>query len=393
MKKLFVIALVVMMPLLLANTQNVAAEKPIKIGIVVNLSGILAQSGVEMRDGIIMAGEEKKEILGRPIEFIVEDDQMSADVGVSKAEKLVHKDGCIALIGVMSSAVALGIGRNIEQLRVPLVVTQAVTKKLYGLHKWVFRCGQLITDQAGTANVMAILADPDLKRRTWYILVLDYSYGHDAADDFLRIAKEKGVKIANERYDRAPTTTTDWSTYLTKIKASGAEGIMTGIFTNALPDFARQASDFGVKARIISPTAPGPAELDLGGMASKGILCITNWTWDVNTPASNVWKVKYWEKYKMIPGNAAACSYTAAKHLLQAIEKAGSTNVDKIAESMKGSITDGPMGVVRISPKDNNHRMGGVFTETLPAPPNPFGAKMYMKVLRTVTAEQMGPTE
>jgi branched-chain amino acid transport system substrate-binding protein len=393
MKKLLIIALVLTMVLLATSSQTLAAQKPIKIGIIVPLSGIIAQSGIEMRDGIEMAGKEQGTVLGRPIEFVVEDTQVKADVAVSKAEKLVYKDGCIALIGVMSSGVGLAIGRNIENLRVPLVLTQPVSKKIYGLHKYVFRCGQLVTDQAGVGNSVGIANDPDLQRRKFYVLVLDYSYGHDAAEDFIRFAKEQGVKIVNENYDKAPVATTDWSSYITKIKASGADGIFVAIFTNAFADFSRQCREFGLNARIIAPAAPGPMDLEKAGKAGAGILCVTNWSWDVNTPASDAWEMKYWEQYKTIPGNAAVCSYVAAKALFKGIEKAGSTDVDKIAEAMKGISVDGPLGVVRISPKDNSHRMGGIFAETQVAPPNPFGAKMYIKVLRSFTAEELGPPE
>jgi len=79
--------------------------------------------------------------------------------------------------------------------------------------------------------------------------------------------------------------------------------------------------------------------------------------------------------------------------LFNAIEKAGSTDPDKIANALRGATFDGPYGLVRVSPKDNCMRTPAVLTETVPAPPNPYGAKIMKKVLVHLRAEQLGPPE
>ena len=111
-----------------------AAQDPVKIGVLVPLSGIVAQGGEEMKMGIQMAAEEKKTVLGRPIELLIEDTQVKPPVAVSKAEKLVYKDGCKALIGVFSSGVGLAIAKNIDKLNVPFVTTHVMTTEFYGLN-------------------------------------------------------------------------------------------------------------------------------------------------------------------------------------------------------------------------------------------------------------------
>jgi branched-chain amino acid transport system substrate-binding protein len=394
MKKICLSTLLsVLMTVFLATPQNVAAKKPIKIGVLVPLSGFVAQSGIEMRDGMLMAAKEKGTILGRPIKLIIEDTRVKPDTAVSKAEKLVYKDDCIALIGVLSSAVGMAIYKNIDKLRVPFLITQAVSSKFYGLHKYVFRSGQIAADQSTIGNIAGILANPDLRNRTYYVLILDFAYGHDVAKIFIKHAKEKGVKVYSEKYDKAPLTTTDWSSYISKIKATGADGLFLALFTNTIPVFARQANEFGLKCKIISPGASGPQELQAGGEGTLGIFATADWCWDINTPESDAWEMKYWQMYKTIPSAAACHSYVGAMNLFNGIERAGSTDVDKIAKALKGISFDGPYGVVRISPKDNSGRQNAVFTETRLAPPNPFGAKVYMKVLSTFKAEELGPPE
>jgi len=367
----------------------------VKIGVLVPLSGVAAQGGLEMKMGIEMAAAEKKTLLGKPIELIVEDTQVKPPVAISKAEKLVFKDGCISLIGVFSSGVGLAIAKNIDKLKVPFLTTHVMTTEFYGLHKWVFRCGQLANDQTAVGNVKAILETPDLKKRNYYVLAHDYAWGHDAAERFIKLAKENGIKIANENYDKAPLDTKDWSSYISKIKASGADGVYIALITTVIPVFAKQAYDFGIQktAKIVTAAAPGPMELEAGGEACYGIFGVSDWSWDVNTPKSDAWEKAFWEKYKVIPSDAACHSYVGAMNLFNAIEKAKSTDVDKISDALRGISFDGPYGVVRISAKDNCARNDAVLTETMAAPPNPYGAKVYMKVLKTYKAEELGPPE
>ena len=152
----------------LPSADTLAQEKkPVKIGVPMTLSGMAAQVGVDNRNGIVLAAKEKKTLLGRPIELIIEDVEGKPEVGVRKAEKMVFKDGCIAILGVAFSGVGLAIAGEAGKLGVPFLTTNVMTPKFYGIHKYVFRCGQLADDQTAVAHVKGILADPDLKKRTY----------------------------------------------------------------------------------------------------------------------------------------------------------------------------------------------------------------------------------
>ncbi len=395
MKKFMLVFLSVVLAFMLFVPFQAAAKEPVKIGVLVPLTGIVAQGGLEMKYGIEMAAAEKGTVLGRPIELLVEDTQVKPPIAVTKAEKLVYKDGCKALIGVFSSGVGLALAKNIDKLNVPFVSTHVMTTEFYGLNPLVFRSGQLANDQTALGNVKGIMARPDLKSRTYYVIVHDYAWGHDAGKRFIELAKQNGIKIYNEDFDKAPIATKDWSSYISKIKASGADGIYIAFITNVIPVFAKQASDFGLQqqAKIVSAAAPGPLELEAGGEACYGIFGASDWSWDVNNPISDKWEKDFWEKYKTIPSDAAVHSYVGAMNLFNAIDKAGSTDPKAIADALRGISFEGPYGTVRISAKDNCMRNDAVLTETMAAPQNPFGAKVYMKVLETFKASELGPPE
>lgn len=395
MKKVMLVLLSVVLAVTLFVPFQAAAKEPVKIGVLVPLTGIVAQGGLEMKYGIEMAAVEKATVLERPIELLVEDTQVKPPIAVTKAEKLVYKDGCIALIGVFSSGVGLALAKNIDKLNVPFLSTHVMTTAFYGLHPLVFRSGQLANDQTAVGNVKGIMARPDLKKRTYYVIVHDYAWGHDAGKRFIELAKQNGIKIYNEDFDKAPIKTKDWSSYISKIKASGVDGIYIAFITNVIPVFAKQAYDFGLQkqAKIVSAAAPGPVELEAGGEACYGIFGASDWSWDVKNPISEKWAMDFWKKYNTIPSDAAVHSYVGAMNLFNAIEKAGSTDPQKIADALRGISFDGPYGTVRISAKDNCMRNDAVLTETMAAPPNPYNAKVYMKVLETFKAEELGPPE
>ena len=86
MKKTGFMSLLVLVVAILMVAPNVVAEEPVKIGVLVPLTGIVAQGGLEMKYGIEMAAEEKGTVLGRPIELLVEDTQVKPPVAVTKAE-------------------------------------------------------------------------------------------------------------------------------------------------------------------------------------------------------------------------------------------------------------------------------------------------------------------
>ena len=370
-------------------------KKPIKIGVPVTLSGMGAQVGVDNKNGILLAAKHKKLISGRPIDLIIEDDEGKPEVVVRKAEKLVFKDNCIALLGVVFSNVGLAVAGEAEKLHVPFLTTNSMTPMLYGIHKYVFRCGQLADDQTAVAHVKGILADPDLKKRTYYVLADDYAWGHSCAESFIDLAQKNGIKIYNPKYDNAALTVADWAPFISKISATGADGMYSCLRSPVIPRFTKQASEFGLmkKIKIVAGGSPSEADLEAGGEAEAGMVTACCYTWDIDTPAAKQFAKAYWDEYKAVPPSQAAQAYVGAMMLFNAIEKAGSTDADKIANALKGATFDGPYGLVRISPKDNSMRTPVVLTETRIAPANPYGAKIVKKVLVQLKPEQIGPAE
>src|SRR3990172_5502672 len=77
-----------------APTKPPAAKPPIKIGYITSLSGPFASNGTDMKDGFALYLSEKNGVLaGRNVQLIVEDDETNPQSGLTKAKKLVERDG------------------------------------------------------------------------------------------------------------------------------------------------------------------------------------------------------------------------------------------------------------------------------------------------------------
>jgi len=396
MEKFSIIILIFLM-LVATHLDNAQGQSKdtIKIGVLTTLSGIAAQVGVDNRNGIVLAAKHKKTILGRPIELIIEDEEGKPEIGVRKAEKLVFKDKVVALTGVPFSGVGLAIAKELDRLGVPFLTTNVMTPEFYNIHKLAFRCGQLADDQTAIAHVKGILASPDLRKRKYYVLADDYAWGHSCAETFIKLAQKAGLNIFNVKYDNAALTATDWAPFVTKVSASGCDGMYSCLRSPIIPRFTKQAYDFGLmkKIKIIAGGSPSEAALEEGGESQVGIVTACCWSWDIDTPKSKEFAKAYWEEFKAVPPSQGAQAYTGAMVLFNAIEKAGSTKPDQIAAALKGAQYEGPYGLVRISPKDHTMRTPAVLTETQLAPPNPFGAKIVKKVIVYLKPEEIGPPE
>lgn len=99
------------------------APAPVKIGMLIELSGIFARNGREALDGTrLYLDEIGGRAAGRSIELLVEDTEGKPDVGLTKARKLVERDGVHLLAGIVNSGVGLAVAGYAKEKKVPVIV-------------------------------------------------------------------------------------------------------------------------------------------------------------------------------------------------------------------------------------------------------------------------------
>ena len=106
-----------------AGAQQPAGE-PIKIGVIVALTGAGASLGIPERNGAVLAEKiinSKGGVNGRPIQLIIEDDASNPDGAISKANNLIYREKIVALIGSSQTASTVAVGGLTNPIKLPQV--------------------------------------------------------------------------------------------------------------------------------------------------------------------------------------------------------------------------------------------------------------------------------
>jgi len=317
----------------LAFPAVVRAQEPIRIGQLIPFTGFLGAIGEYGKQGATLGVEELNEkggVLGRKVELITED-EANPGVAVQKARKLIEKDKVVAIEGLVSSASCLAVGDEVQRAKVLMINAGANSDEIRSkrCHRYVFS-----TEGANTMYVGAIgnwlIRERKISR--WYFLTSDYAFGHD----LLRVARNllmanKGTEVGS---DLAPTGTTDFSQYITKIKAAKPDLVFHNLagadVTNFLKQYAEAGMTLEVAGGVIDSAYAWPV-----GESLRGHFPII-WWHELNTPASRAWAARYVKRWGRPPDNQAYGDYVAVHAIAQAIEKAKSTDSAKLVQALEG---------------------------------------------------------
>ncbi len=353
MKRILILSLLVF--LLVGLSLPVLAEEPIKIGIVTSMSGPLEYYGVMQTRGfelgIEYATDGTNEVLGRPIEILIEDSGMDPGTGVTKARELIERHGVHFLQGSASSAVALAIQDvSLEYERI-FMVAPAAADSITGSNwnKYTFRTGSTTTQDALTGGVYAARELGE----EFVIFVPDSAWGRDTEKAWRAAIEGEGGTIKNVIL--VPPDTSDFTPYLLRLMQdrpdaavvawAGAGGIQLfdQIDEYNLYDYMAITSGFG---DIPALQAMGDSIIGAQGMMKYFHTLPDN---EVND-----WLVeKYQERFGTPPDLFVPDAFAAAVALVQAIETAGTIDTDTLIETMRGMEFDTPKGKMIFRPEDH----------------------------------------
>jgi len=319
---------------------------PIKVGLLVPLSGVYAVQGELIRNGAILAFEQGGEIAGRKVEVIVEDDEAKPDIGVTKWRKLVEKDGVHFTAGVYSSAVGLAVRDMADKYQVPhLFIGGASAMEFLTTKKsaWVRHAnyGGVINDYA-----TALYMFKEKKFKKIISMVPDYAWGWSVEECVKAVAKKYGAQVVQTI--RTPFPMLDFSPYIAKF-SKDADAIYCVYAGTDGPRFIKQAKRLGVNMSDVWSSAtfmPGDFE-DAGRDALGGNGAIV-WLPDVNTPENEAFKKSFKARFGRDAGTQAACAYTSILAATQVLKRISGKVEDKRAflegwynlEPVKGPIVN-----------------------------------------------------
>lgn len=334
-----------------------ADEGPIKIGLLLPLSGILSSSAEDMLAAFeVYLAENDNKMGGREVELIVEDTEALPDVGLRKANKLILEDEVDVATGVVSSAVALQIAPVFADAEIPLIISNAVANAITGDagSEFVFRTAQSSYQLGYPAGgwIMDEYGDVPL-----FLMAPDYSAGHEILAGVREGFTEAGGTIAGEATPPFQSTQ-DYQPFLSQARSSGAEVIYAFFAAGEAATFITQYDAFGLKDEIpvVGPgslTSPDVAEAQ--GTSAEGAYAILPYTWTMDTARNAEFVESYEGQTGRKPSYYGVFSYDAAQLIALAVEANNGDVSDgaALAASMEGAEIDSPRGKFTIDAENH----------------------------------------
>jgi branched-chain amino acid transport system substrate-binding protein len=344
--------------LALALPMTVAAKEPIKIGFPIPLSGPTAVYGEPILKGAELAVADinaKGGVLGRKLELLSRDSKANPAEAVRLARELIVKNGVGFLAGTLTSAEAPAVSTIAKENHVVFVSPSAKTVTLTDpahIHPYIFRVASNTTIE-GQAGAIVMAKWKDIK--TVATIAPDYAYGHDAIAAFVAKLKQlrPDITIVDQEWPKLGES--NFTPFITAQMSKHPDAVYCDEFAGDFISFVKQAAPLGyfkaINDRMATGGEVGSVDLTtaLGTAYPYGIWANTYdpVVWDgPNQPAADVTFDQKVEKSlgTQYGSSWAIMGYVAIAAIAQGIEKAGTTDDEKVAKAMAGMTYQTPLG-------------------------------------------------
>ena len=313
--------------------------KPIIIGITSDASGQYANSGAEDRRGMQMAIDEfnaKGGVLGRPIETVFVDTETTPATGSRVAERMITRDGAAFLIGAVSSGVANAVSQVAQKYGVIYLNTNSSSPTESGkdchLTKFVW-------DGNGTNFAIATTkAAIEEMGKDWLLITNDYGWGHDTSAANRKLAEANGATIIKEIL--VPQGTRDFTSVLIDLQTVNPDVVAAAVGGDDLKALRTQVADLNMGEQFgwINNQQDWA---DVYGLPKTNLFGVfgTTWYYKLDLPGVADFVAKYQAAYPgtqmKVPGNVFFNGYWATRSLLEAVERAGTTNNHAVIKELE----------------------------------------------------------
>ncbi len=333
-----------------------AAKPDFKLGVTLPFSGVYAQLGNDITDGMNLYFDSVKNTAGgRKIAIVKEDTEANNDVGVRKTKKLIEQDKVDMITGYVSSGVAMAIRDVVHEAKVPTVISNAGADPLSGARKspYIFRTS--FTNWQ-VAAIQGKYAAEKLGKKA-VTLNPDYQAGKDNVAAFKGTFEAGGGKILKEIYP--PLGNNDYAPYLAQVKAENPDFVFAFFSGSDAVRFVKQWNEYGLKDKVALICNGFMVEEDVlpqQGEAAVGILSALGWAYTVDNPENKAFVKAYEDKYKRRPSVFAVQGYETAQFIVEALNKVNgdTANQQKLLDTMKTTTFKAPRGEFKLDPENQN---------------------------------------
>jgi branched-chain amino acid transport system substrate-binding protein len=337
---------------LLAGCGGSSSSKTIKIGALIDLTGVIAAGGADVQKGLKLFVKLHPKVAGKTVELVIEDAASDATVSVDKAKKLVESDKVSLIIGPVNGGGGVSAAQYCTSVKVPqfspLVASDNAAKYDFGF--------AIDSIDKAIAYGMGIYVAKTLGYKTAVSMAADFEPGHDFSVGFKQGFEANGGKLIQETY--YPSGTQNLIPFITALQQAdcvafwGTPGDCFAFF----PAY----KELGLKMPIIQPEDGGvtssPGMLKNLGDAAIGTVFGTVYLYNADFPGNKEFVDAYQKEYNELPGVMAGANWADMQGIYAALEKTGGdTDPDKFVEAMKNIKIDTIRGEL-LYPEDQGGR-------------------------------------
>ena len=340
-------------------------DDTIKVGILHSLSGTMAISETSLKDVVLMLVEEqnaKGGVLGKKLEAVVVDPASNWPLFAEKARELIAVHDVDVVFGCWTSVSRKSVLPVFEELNGLLFypVQYEGEESSYN----VFYTGAAPNQQAIPA-VEYLMDEENGGAKKWVLLGTDYVYPRTTNKILRYFLEEQGVKDEDIMEEYTPFGHSDYQTIVAKIKKFAA-GTPTAVVSTINGDsnvpFYKELAAQGIKAHDIPVVAFSVGEEELRGMDAEplvGHLAAWNYFQSIENP-TNAAFIKQWKKYigdeDRVTNDPMEAHVIGFDMWVQAVEQAGTTDVDAVRQALGGQTVESPSGY-KITMDAKNHHL------------------------------------
>ncbi len=343
-----------------------ASKEPINVGVIAPFSAI---DGASIVNGAEMATDDinaRGGIDGRPIKLFKYDNHASSTEGVRAFQRAVHEDHVVAMIGSWISEVALAMEPWSGRLRTPFIITGAastdITKHVrddyktykYTFHEWLNSA--FLADSVCDSSRDLLVKGLGFK--TAVVMSEDAAWTQPLDDEYLKCLPKIGLKVLD--HIRVSPDTTDFTPIFNKIEADHPDVIITGIAHVGLkPTVQWHDQQVPIPMAGISAQASASTFWQRTNGATEGVITETAAVKDAAlTPKTIAFTEAYAKRFGTTPAYNAYSTDDAFYVLKAAIERAHSTNPDKLVAALEKTDYVGNIGRVEFFPPGAQYAHG-----------------------------------
>src|SRR5450432_1529489 len=284
--------------LLFGCSKGGEGDQFVTVGAYLSLSGKESTFGIDTREGIEMATDDVNAtggVKGKLVRVLYEDDKSNAQEASNKVLQLIDRDKVIAILGEVASSRSKAGGLVANNKHIPMITPSSTNVEVTVGREYVFRA--CFTDDLQGKSAATFAVDKLKKKKLAILYVAQDSYSSGLAASFREVAQKLGAQIvADKGYQKGET---NFTTYLSEIKAADPELVFVPNYYNDMVPIARQAKAVGLTGDMFLGGDGWDSEDLLKGAAAEleGAYFTNHYAPDVPWPNSQTFVKNYRAKF------------------------------------------------------------------------------------------------